>query len=221
MKTKAIVHRSLHRGTLLILAALSLLAILLPLRAEAAVRVAAQVGPVAVDYRDQGPGCDAQARVTILPDAARVLVGRPVCGGDFPGCAVMVLDRCARHDRDRDGRCDQCERRERRERRHHDERSACGERGREVGGRGYGRGDDARDFDRGYDRGCDRDFDRGGRCEHTDRCEYCTWVKMGTCRDHAGLVWIEGRWERTIGRHGHGNRVWIAGHWASREVACR
>lgn len=215
MKTQVIVHRSLLRGTLMILAALSLLAVILPLRAEAGVRVAAQVGPVAVDYRDRGPGYDAQARVTIVPDAGYVVVGRRVCSGDLPGCAVLALDRCARHDRDRDGRCDQCERRDRRERRRddrrddrRDERSACGERehGRdrddEVGCLGTGR-------------------ERGERCEHIRRCESCTWVKMGTCRDHAGLVWMEGRWERTIGRHGHGNRVWIAGHWAAREVACR
>ncbi len=215
MKTKAIALRSLQRGTLSILAALSLLAIVLPLRAEAAVRVAAQVGPVAVDYRDQGPGYDAQARVSIAPVAGRVIVGRPVCGHDLPGCAVMVLDRCARHDRDRDGRCDQCERRERRERRdrrHHDERDECGERGHERGcDSEVGCTGPDRDFGRGY----------GERCDHTRRCETCSWVKMGTCRDHAGLVWIEGRWERTMGRHGHGNRVWIAGHWESREVACR
>lgn len=217
MKTQVIVHRSLLRGTLMILAALSLLAVILPLRAEAGVRVAAQVGPVAIDYRDRGPGYDAQAHVAIAPDAGCVVVGRPVCGGDLPGCAVVVLDRCARHDRDRDGRCDQCERRERRERRrddrrddrrYGDERSACGE-------RGHG-------YDRDHDAGClATGRDRGDRCDHSRRCESCTWVKMGTCRDHAGLVWVEGRWDRTIGRHGHGNRVWIAGHWTSREVACR
>lgn len=221
MKTQVIVHRSLLRGTLMILAALSLLAVILPLRAEAGVRVAAQVGPVGIDYRDRGPGYDAQARVVIAPDAGCVVASRPVCGRDLPGCAVLALDRCARHDRDRDGRCDQCERRDRRDRRnddrsydrrddrrYDDERSACGE-------RDYGRGRD-------YDAGClGTGRDRGDRCEHSRRCESCTWVKMGTCRDHAGLVWMEGRWERTIGRHGHGNRVWIAGHWESREVACR
>lgn len=220
MKTKVIVHRSLLRGTLMILAALSLLAVILPLRAEAGVRVAAQVGPIAVDYRDRGPGYDAQAHVAIMPNAGCVVVGRPVCGGDLPGCAVLTLDRCARHDRNRDGRCDQCERRERRGRRHDDERStynersACGERS-SCGDRDHGR-------NRDHDVRCAGTVrDRGDRCEHLRRCESCTWVKMGTCRDHAGLVWMEGRWERTIGRHGHGNRVWIAGHWEARQVACR
>jgi hypothetical protein len=117
MKTRVIVHRSLLRGTFYILAALSLIAYLLPARAEAGVRVVAQVGPVAVDYRDRGPGYDARAAVYLEPVAARVLVGRPACGPDRPGCLVRVVDRCDRHDRNRDGRCDKCERRDRRERR--------------------------------------------------------------------------------------------------------
>ncbi len=208
MKTQAIAQRSLLRGALTILSALSLLAVILPLRAQAAVRIAAQVGPVAIDYRDQGPGYAARAQVTIAPVAGRVIVGRPVCSSDVPGCAVLVLDRCARHDRNRDGRCDQCERRGRRQGRHEDERSACGERER---GRG---GDDGV--------GClGAGVERGERCEHIRRCEACTYVKMGTCRDHAGLAWVEGRWERTLGRHGRVARVWVAGHWEPREVACR
>ena len=112
MKTRALVNRSLLRGTLMILATLVLLAYLLPARAEAGVRVVAQVGPVAVDYRDRGPGYDADARVVLAPVAARVLVGRTVCSSDRAACLVRVMNRCERHDRDRDGRCDKCERRE-------------------------------------------------------------------------------------------------------------
>ncbi|MBK7046836.1 MAG: hypothetical protein IPH48_10055 [bacterium] len=146
MKTRVIVHRSLLRGTFYILAALSLIAYLLPARAEAGVRVVAQVGPVAVDYRDRGPGYDARAAVYLEPVAARVLVGRPACGPDRPGCLVRVVDRCDRHDRNRDGRCDKCERRDRRDDRR-DDRHACDDRG-----------------------GRDGFSSHGDRCEHSDRC---------------------------------------------------
>lgn len=197
MKTRAIVNRSLLRGTLMILAALLVLAYLLPARAEAAVRVVAQVGPVAVDYRDRGPGSDAQARVVLAPVAARVLVGRTVCGDDRAGCLVRVLDRCERHDRNRDGRCDKCERRDRRDRR--DDRHACDDRGRD--GRYEGRYSD--------------------RCEHSDRCQACGYIEVGGCRAHRGMTWVAGHYERTTGRHGRGNRVWVPAHWEHLEVAHR
>lgn len=196
MKTRAIVHRSLLRGTLTILAAMTLLAYLLPARAEAGVRVQAEVGGVAVDYRDRGPGYDARAEVYLEPLAARVLVGRPACGPDRPGCLVSVLERCERHDRDHDGRCDKCERRERR-------------------------------GDRRDDR-CDRDHrdhrraDYGrAACEHSDRCRDCGYIEVGGCRDHRGMTWVAGHYERAGGRHGRMNRVWVPAHWERLEVACR
>lgn len=180
MKTRAIVHRSLMRGTLMILAALILIAYLLPARAEAGVRVVAQVGPVAVDYRDRGPGYDAQARVLLDPLAARVLVGRQ-CRSDRSECAVRVLDRCDRHDRNRDGRCDKCERRDRRHDRRH-----------EVSGR----------FDR------DARCEHSDRC---DACGYIeiggcrdhrgmVWVaghteSRGGRPGRGNQVWVSGHWE--------------------------
>lgn len=194
MKTSAIVNRSLLRGTLIILAALSLVAYLLPARAEAGVRVQAEVGGVTVDYRDRGPGYDARADVYLEPLAARVLVGRPVCGPDRPGCLVRVIDVCARHDRDRDGRCDKCERRDRRDDRRHDSRHACD--------------------DRGHDR-------YAAGCKHSDRCDNCRSVEVGGCRDHRGMTWVAGHYERGHGRHGRGNRVWVPAHWERCEVACR
>jgi len=213
MKTRVIVHRSLLRGTFYILAALSLIAYLLPARAEAGVRVVAQVGPVAVDYRDRGPGYDARAAVYLEPVAARVLVGRPACGPDRPGCLVRVVDRCDRHDRNRDGRCDKCERRDRRDDRrdsrrddrcdsrcddHRDDRHACDSRG-----------------------GRDGIGSRGERCEHSDRCNACGTIEVGGCRDHRGLTWVAGHYEREMGRHGRGNRVWVDAHWERLEVAHR
>jgi len=197
MKTRAIVHRSLMRGTLMILAALTLIAYLLPTRAEAGVRVVAQVGPVNVDYRDRGPGYDAQARVLLDPVAARVLVGRSRCRSDRGECVVQVMERCKRHDRDRDGRCDKCERRDRRDDR-----------------RGDRRGDD-----------CDNDRDHrhqvSARCEHSDRCNACGIIEIGGCRDHRGMVWVAGHYESRGGRPGRGNQVWISGHWERLEVAHR
>ncbi len=209
MKTRAIVHRSLMRGTLMILAALTLIACLLPGRADAGVRVVAQVGPVAVDYRDQGPGYDAQARVLLHPLAARVLVGRQ-CRSDRSDCAVRVLDRCDRHDRNRDGRCDKCERRDRRQDRREDHRdhrdSDC----------------DDRQSDRNHDRHeVSRRFDRDGRCEHSDRCDACGYIEIGGCRDHRGMLWVAGHYESRGGRPGRGNQVWVAGHWESLQVAHR
>lgn len=188
MKTAVIAHRSLLRGSLILLTILSLLAWLLPTRAEAGVRVQAQVGPVAVDYRDRGPGSDAQADVYLAPVAARVLVGRPVCGPDRPGCLVTVTDLCGRHDRDHDGRCDRCERRN--DRRH--DRHACG-----------------------------TNAGRGERCGHSDRCDNCRRIEVGGCREHRGMAWVAGHYERAGGRHGRGNRVWVPAHWERAEVACR
>jgi hypothetical protein len=205
MKTRAIVHRSHFRGTLITLAALTAIAYLLPARADAGVRVVAQVGPVAVDYRDRGPGCDAQAQARILldPVAARVYVGRQ-CGNDHPDCLVRVMERCGRHDRDRDGRCDKCERRDR-----------------------HGKGRDRHYDDRHDD--CDDDrrrvasgrTDRDGRCEHSDRCDACGYIEVGSCRDHRGLAWVPGHYESRGGRPGRGNQVWLAGHWERLEVAYR
>ncbi len=197
MKTRVIVHRSLLRGTFYILAALSLIAYLLPARAEAGVRVVAQVGPVAVDYRDRGPGYDARATIYLEPVAARVLIGRPACGPDRPGCLIRVVDRCDRHDRNRDGRCDKCERRDRRDDRR-DDRHACDDRG-----------------------GRDGFSSHGDRCEHSDRCRDCGTIEVGGCRDHRGLTWVAGHYEREMGRHGRGNRVWVAAHWERLEVAHR
>ena len=208
MKTSVIAHRSLLRGTLITvttLTALSLLAFLMPARADAGTRVVAQVGPVSVDYRDRGPGYDAQARVYLEPVATRVVVRRPLCGPDRAGCLVRVLEPCGRHDRDRDGRCDKCERRERR----HDERHACGDDGRgyaaydEIGGR----------------------WDRAGYCEHTGRCDACAIIEIGGCRDHRGMVWVTGHYETVrVGHgrgHGHGRQVWVPAHWEQLAVACR
>lgn len=193
MKTSALEYRSLLRGTLMILATLVLIAYLLPSRAEAGVRVVAQVGPVAVDYRDRGPGYDADARVVLAPVAARVLVGRPACGPDRGGCVVQVMSPCGRHDRDRDGRCDKCERRDQRD----DRRHACDDRGR------------------------DGRYDASGRCGHTDRCQDCGYIEVGGCRAHKGMMWVAGHYERTVGRHGRGNRVWVPAHWERQEVAYR
>ena len=202
MKTSVIVHRSLLRGTLTILAVLStlvILALLLPARAEAAVRVQAEVGGVAVDYRDRGPGYDASADIRLEPLAARVLVGRPVCGPDRPGCLVRVVDRCGRHDRDHDGRCDKCERRARREDRR-DRRD---------------RHDDCDDRDHRHDRA------GAGRCEHADRCDACRTSEVGGCRDHRGLTWVAGHYEREPVRRGRGLRVWVPGHWERTVVVIR
>lgn len=207
MKTSVIAHRSLQRGTLEILATLSLLACALAAPARADVRVAAQVGPVAVDYRDAGPGCDARARVTLAPLAARVLIGRPECGPERGACAVAVVEPCGRHDRDRDGRCDKCERRDRRHDRREgrDERHACGD-----SRDGYGEVGGVR-FEIGY----------RGRCEHTDRCEACRTLEIGTCRVHHGLAWVAGHYEAARGRHGRVRSVWVPAHWEQPEVACR
>lgn len=207
MKTRAIVHRSLMRGTLMFLAALTLIAYLLPARADAGVRVVAQVGPVAVDYRDRGPGDDARARIVLEPVAARVLVGRQ-CRSDRSDCVVRVLDRCDRHDRNRDGRCDKCERRDRRQDRREDRRD---------------RNDGECDRD---DRHGDRyemsgRFERDGRCEHSDRCDACRFIEVGGCRDHRGMVWVAGHYESRGGRPGRGNRIWVSGHWESLRVAHR
>lgn len=214
MKTSVIAHRSLQRGTLEILATLSLLALALAAPARADVRVAAQVGPVAVDYRDAGPGYDARARVTLEPLAARVLIGRPDCGPERGTCAVTVVEPCGRHDRDRDGFCDKCERRERRHDRcdyrddrrdYRDERHACGD----------GRG--------GYDEigGLRVETRFRGRCEHTDRCDACRPLEIGTCRAHRGLMWVAGHYEAARGRHGRVRSVWVPAHWEQPEVAYR
>ena len=189
MKTGAIVHQSLMRGTLMILAALTLIACLLPARTDAAVRVVAQVGPVAVDYRDRGPGYDAQARVLIDPMSARVVV-TPRCGPERSDCVVRVMERCERHDRNRDGRCDKCERRDRDKNRDHRH---------EMSGR----------------------FERDGRCEHSDRCDACGYIEIGGCRDHRGMVWVDGHYAARGGRPGRGNQIWVAGHWESLQVAHR
>jgi len=192
MKTSVIAPRSLLRAALYFPAVLyfpvvlALLAWLLPARAEATVRVRAEIGGVAVDYRDHGPGCDATADVYLEPLAARVLVGRPVCGPERPGCLVRVVDRCGRHDRDYDGRCDKCERRGRHERR-------------------------------------DRRYDRAGfaACEHSERCGACRIVEVGGCREHRGLTWVAGHYERTSAGRGRGNRVWVPGHWERAAIAYR
>lgn len=205
MKTTVIAHRSLLRGTKSIPAALSALAtlstlvalaLLLPARAEAGVRVQAEVGGVAVDYRDRGPGCDASAEIRLEPLAARVLVGRPACGPDRPGCLVRVVDRCHRHDRDHDGRCDKCERRDRR-------------------GDRRDRDDDCDDRDHRHERA------GRGRCEHSDRCDACRTIEVGGCRDHRGLTWVAGHYEREPARRGRGHRVWVPGHWERVVVAIR
>ncbi|MBK8166951.1 MAG: hypothetical protein IPK64_13505 [bacterium] len=197
MKTSVIAHRSLLRGTLSILAALitlTALAWLLPARAEAAVRVQATVGGVAVDYRDRGPGHEARADIRLEPLGARVLVGRPVCSAERPDCLVRVVDRCRKHDRDHDGRCDKCERRERRQDRRDGRREACD----------------------------DRDHRNGlGRCEHSERCDACRTVEVGGCRDHRGMTWVVGRYERIPSGHGRGGRVWVPGHWERTVVVTR
>lgn len=205
MKTSVIAHRSLLRGTLEILATLSLLACALALPARADVRVAAQVGPVAVDYRDAGPGSDARARVILEPLAARVLIGHQECGRG--ACAVTVVEPCGRHDRDHDGRCDRCERRFRGRGRHEgwderDRRHACGEGYAEVGGVSAG-------------------IRFRGGCEHTARCDACRPLVIGTCRAHEGLLWVAGHYEAARGRHGRVRSVWVPEHWEQPEFACR
>lgn len=209
MKTRVIARRSQLRGTLTLLAALTALAWLLPVRAEAAVRVQARVGGVAVDYRDRGPGHDARADVYLEPLGARVLVGRPVCGPERPDCLVRVVDHCRKHDRDRDGRCDKCERRDRRDGRRDGRRDACDDRD----DRDY-RGDrDYRDY---------RDHRAGlGRCEHSDRCGACRTVEIGGCREHRGMTWVAGQYERIHSGRGRGGRVWVPGHWERAVVVIR
>lgn len=197
MKTSVIAHRSQLRGTLTILAALTTLAWLLPARAEAAVRVQATVGGVAVDYRDRGPGHDARADVYLEPLGARVLVGRPVCGPERPGCLVRVVDHCRKHDRDRDGRCDKCERRDRRDDRRDRRRDACDDR-------------DDRHHRAGH-----------GRCDHSDRCGACRTVEVGGCRDHRGMTWVAGYYDRIPSGRGRGGRVWVPGHWERAVVVIR
>lgn len=186
MKTSVLAPRSLLRAALYFPAALALMAWLLPARAEADVRVRAEIGGVAVDYRDRGPGYDATADVYLQPLAARVLVGRPACGPDRPGCLVHAVDRCRKHDRDHDGRCDKCERRDRRDR-----------------------------YDRRYER---TGF---AACEHSERCGACRVVEIGGCREHRGLTWVAGHYERTSRGRGHGNRVWVPGHWERAAIAYR
>lgn len=200
MKTRVIAHRSLLRGTLMILATLTLLACALALPARADVRVAAQVGPVAVDYRDAGPGRDARARIDLEPLAARVLIGRPACGAGRGDCAVAVIEPCGRHDRDRDGLCDRCERRDHRHERRagRDERHACGGAYDEVGGARL-----------------------AASCGHVDRCDACRRLEIGTCRAHHGLVWVAGHYESARGRHGRTRPVWVEAHWERPEYALR
>ncbi|MBM4132020.1 hypothetical protein FJ250_13500, partial [bacterium] len=108
--------------------------------------------------------------------------------------------------RDHDGRCDKCERRERRERREcrhdrHDRRDDCCE----------GR----------HDRG--RRHDRAGfaACDHSERCGACRVVEVGGCREHRGMIWVAGHYERIPAGRGRGNRVWVPGHWERAMIACR
>ncbi|MBK7772354.1 MAG: hypothetical protein IPI48_18020 [bacterium] len=49
----------------------------------------------------------------------------------------------------------------------------------------------------------------------------CGTIEVGGCRDHRGLTWVAGHYEREMGRHGRGNRVWVDAHWERLEVAHR
>ena len=62
---------------------------------------------------------------------------------------------------------------------------------------------------------------RAERCDHNDRCQSCGYIEVGGCRDHRGMTWVAGHYERTVGRHGRGNRVWVPAHWERLEVAYR
>ena len=98
MKTSTIAKRSLMRGALVIFPIVAVTALLLPLRAEARVRVNAQIGPVEISYREgpHGAACRTFRGGMILePVGRRVLASR--WGYD--------------NDRDRDDRDDRDDRR--------------------------------------------------------------------------------------------------------------